>query len=161
VTMHYYHATFFTNRDSILEHGIMRSKPRIWGASVSCYNYMSDSIEEASGWVIVWYQMKMYARITRDYYKQWRISSLSDYELERYVYNLPRINDGIAVFKIDPVDIEVSPRYSSEDPEQIVDYVAKFDIPPANVELVRYISPEEVVEMVLRSYGKHKFPYNE
>lgn len=149
--MHYYHATFFTNRDSILEHGLVRNKKRIWRASDARYNYLTGTEEDAINWMIDWYRTEMYDIIYSkpEWKKPDRLISEDDIRLS--IPSIPRINDGLAVFAIDP-----DPRFKfreREDRNGVTDHVTKHDIPPEYIQLVRYVSSEEVVESVLGRSG--------
>lgn len=140
--MHYYHATFFTNRDSILEHGITRDYNRLWEVSRKDRIYMTGNVEDALFWVILWYSNQLYdisrEKPTVDKF----VSSVN---------NLDRINDGIAVFEINANFREVRCR-ERDMMMPTVEYSVRENIPPDKITLVRYVSPEEVKERLINEY---------
>jgi len=158
--MYYYHATFRSNQESILKHGLQMHCKRNWNASCCELIYVADEPEEAAKWMVYWYEYQFYELLKL----KWGFSNTfwSDHTTEELFNELPnveRMDEGVVVFEIDTTGFKVTPRYDEYAPEtsysrdRPLDYVIEGDIPPERLKLKWYVSPDEIKGRIILGWG--------
>ena len=94
-----YHASFYTNRDSILTTGLMRDRKRLWNASIYNCVYLARSEDDAIDWMIDWYKLQIFD-ITVHLGNTYRERTTPD-NIKFAMERSDHINDGLAVFEVD------------------------------------------------------------